>query len=349
MAHHTYSVGLCGTGTIAAVHAVALTHIPNAELVATAEPKVKDGDDFAAEFGATHYLTLEEMLAHPGLEVVIVSSPSGLHAEQVEMAARAGKYVISEKPMGITPESLSRMIATCEEAGQPLTVIFQNRLQPDQFRTRHAIAKGLIGVPIMANGTVYWRRDDAYYAENGGWRGTWALDGGGALMNQAIHTVDLLQWLMGGITSVQAQVATLNHDIETEDAAVAAFTFGNGAIGSITATTCAPKDELVRIEIVGSTGRITLENNVAVVWTLATPKEEIALTPEEEVLVAEWKPGEEFGDAHRRQLQAIFNALAAGQEPYVPGRQAREAVDRILDIYESARTGQRITHQASEE
>lgn len=338
----TAHIGIAGAGIIGALHADALAGIPGAALVAVAEPQESAGRALAATYGATWYPSFDAMLAGADLDTVIIATPSGLHAQQVIAAAGAGKNVITEKPMAITAESTTAMIDACERAGVRLAVIFQNRMSTDVFRVKRAIERGLLGTPILANGTVYWHRTDDYYAANGGWRGTWALDGGGALMNQAIHTVDLLQWLMGGVASIQAHTATLGHTIETEDVASASFRFANGALGSITATTCAAKDYPVRIEIIGTRGRVTLENNAVTLWECDTPPGDDLLTPEDHELADGWEAGEPFGAAHRRQLKAILRCFAEGTPAEVSANDARKAVDIILGIYESNRSGTRI-------
>ena len=282
------------------------------------------------------------MLAHPGLDVVILGTPSGLHPEQAILAAGAGKHVITEKPMSITHDGATRMIEASDRAGVRLAVIFQNRLSKDVFTVRRAIEAGLIGTPILGTAFVYWMRTQDYYDANGGWRGTWALDGGGVLINQSIHMIDALQWLMGGVASVQAYVSSLGHSIEKYDAGVASVRFTSGALGAILGTTASKKDHPTRIEIVGSEGRGVLENNAVTFWDGTTELSDELLTDDDRRLVAGWKPDESFGEGHLRQFKLIFAALAAGEEPPFPGREARKAGDVILGIYESARTGQRI-------
>jgi predicted dehydrogenase len=337
-----FGVGISGGGVIGHVHADALTGVENARLVAVAEPREDAGRAFADKFSVTWYESYEEMLRDPGVDVVIVATPSGLHPDQTIAAAGAGKHVITEKPMAITADGATRMIEACESAGVRLAVIFQNRLLPDVFRVKRAIEAGLLGKIVLANGTVHWVRSQEYYDANGGWRGTWALDGGGALMNQAIHTVDVLQWLMGGVVSIQAHTATLTHDIETEDTASASLLFANGAVGTMQATTSTKNDYPVKIEVVGEKGKVVLESNTVTLWDAEHDLPDNLLTEADHALVDGWAPKEHFGAAHRRQLQRIFEALEHGTEPPIPGNEARKAVDLILGIYESARTGRRV-------
>lgn len=338
----TYKFGISGAGTIGELHARALAGLPNATLVAVSEPREDAGRALADAYGATWYPSLGDMLADADIDIVTVATPSGLHPDQVEAAANAGKHVITEKPMAITEDGLDRMIAAADRNDVRLAVIFQNRLSADVYKVKRAIEAGYLGRIVLANGVMYWHRTQDYYDANGGWRGTWALDGGGALMNQAIHTVDLLQWLNGGVASIQGHTATMGHDIETEDVAAAGLGFGNGALGTITATTCAAIDYPVRVELIGTGGRVTLENNAVTLWEADKPLSDDLLTEADHQLVDGWEATEPFGAAHGRQLAAILRSLDQGEAPFVPGSEARKAVDIILGIYESARTGHAV-------
>lgn len=333
---HQFKVGISGAGVIGAIHADALANIDTATLVAVAEPRQDAGKAFTAKYGGEHYSSYPDMLANADIDVVIVATPSGLHPDQVVLAAEHSRHVITEKPMAITQEGLDRMIQSTSSAGVQLAVIFQNRLSTDVFRVKRGLEQGAFGKPILANGTMYWHRDQDYYDANGGWRGTWALDGGGALMNQAIHTIDLLQWLMGGVQDIKAFTSTLNHTIETEDTAAATFVFGNGALGTITATTCAARDYPIRVEIIGSAGRVTLEGTTITAWESETSPEEIELSSEDLKLVEGWKADEAWGISHERQLRVIFEQILAGTQPFVAGAEARKPVDVILGIYRDA-------------
>lgn len=346
-----FRVGIVGAGTIGQVHAKALEGVEDTTIVTVADPREDAGRALAEKYGARWYASYMEMLTDPTVDVVILGTPSGLHPEQTVLAARAGKHVITEKPMAITSDGATRMVEACESADVRLAVIFQNRLSRDVYRVKRAIERGLIGQPLLASASVYWHRTQEYYDANGGWRGTWSLDGGGALMNQSIHTIDLMQWLMGGVASVQAHTATLAHRIETEDAASASVRFISGAVGTILVTTGADRDYPARAEVVGTEGRVTLESNQVTLWEGKAPLGDDLLKDEDLALVEGWEPGEKFGVGHQRQLRLIFQALASGSEPPVPGREARKAVDVILGIYESEKTGVRvdIAHHDSKE
>lgn len=336
-----FNVGIVGAGTIGQVHAKALTGIDNANLIAVSEPREDAGRALADANGAAWHPSYVDMLKLPEIDVVILGTPSGLHPEQTILAAQAGKHVITEKPMAITRDGATRMIEAADKAGVRLAVIFQNRISSDVFKVRRAIEAGRIGTPVLASAFVYWKRTQEYYDANGGWRGTWAMDGGGVLINQSIHMIDALQWVMGGIVSVQAHTATLTHDIETEDTGSASVRFASGGVGAILGTTSSGKDHPTKIEIVGSAGRVVLESNAVTFWDGDGELSDDLLTEDDRAIVGDWKPGEAFGVGHQRQLRLIFDALAAGEEPPFPGREARKAVDVILGIYESAQTGRR--------
>lgn len=339
----SFNVGIVGAGTIGEVHARALEGVNRANVVAIADPREDAGRKLADSCGATWYANYLDLLAQPDIGVVVLGTPSGLHPEQAILAAQAGKHVITEKPMSITHDGSTRMIEAVDRAGVHMAVIFQNRLSRDVYRAKRAVEQGLIGQPILGSASVFWHRTQSYYDANGGWRGTWALDGGGALINQSIHTIDLLQWLMGGVASVQAHIATLSHQIEAEDAASASVRFHSGAVGSILVTTSAQKDHPARVELVGTEGRVTIENNIVTLFEGTGDLSDDLLNDDDLNVVRDWKPNEGFGEGHRRQLRLIFEALASGNVPPVPGREARKAVDVILGIYESARTGMRIS------
>jgi predicted dehydrogenase len=336
-----FGVGISGAGMIAAVHAEALEELEDARLVAVAAAREVTGRRLAEAHGAEWHAGFEELLARPDVDVVILCTPSGFHPEEAVAAARAGKHVITEKPMAITLEGADRMIRACGEAGVALSVIFQYRYNRDALRLKRAVEAGLFGSPVLGNAFVHWHRTQAYYEKSEGWRGTWALDGGGALMNQSIHAIDLLRWMLGPVESVCGYADTLTHDIEAEDTASAALRFTSGALGAIQGTTSAHEDSPLRIEIRGTEGSATLEGPRLSSWQPG--REEEVLTPWELESLPETRGDEPLGIAHRRQLREIFAALREGREPPIPGEEARKPVEIILGIYQSAAGGERVT------
>jgi predicted dehydrogenase len=336
----TFGVGIVGAGTIGTVHAKALEGIGGAKLVAVAEPREEAGRELAGGHGADWHPDPEALLARDDVDVVVLCTPSGMHPDGAVAAARAGKHVVTEKPMATTLEGADRMIEACEEAGVSLSVIFQYRFNRDALRLKRAMEKGLFGKSVLGNALVHWHRTQDYYDEKGGWRGTWAQDGGGALMNQSVHAVDLLQWLMGPVQEISAYTATLTHDIETEDLATAALLFEGGSQGVIQGTTSTHTNYPLKVELRGTEGGATFEGARITEWSPV--RDEEVLTPEETMLFPD-APDEPFGAAHARQLEAIFAALADGREPPIPGEEARKAIEIILGIYASAREGTRIT------
>jgi predicted dehydrogenase len=337
-----FGVAIVGAGVIGKTHAEAIAALADARLVAVAEPREDAGRALAEAHGAAWHAELAAALARPDVDVVILATPSGLHADQAVLASQAGKHVVTEKPMAIDLAGADRMIAACRAAGVALAVIFQSRFGRDAVLLRRAVEAGLLGQPVLGNAVVQWHRTQEYY-DAGGWRGTWLLDGGGALMNQSIHTIDLLQWIVGPVERLSAQTAVLAHRIETEDTSAAVLRFVSGALGTIQGTTAAARDWPVRVEIVGTRGRAILEGSRLAVWEAEAPADEAALlTPRDRDLTDGFRHGEPFGAAHARQLKAIFAALRAGEEPPVPGEEARRAVEIILAIYRSARTGERV-------
>jgi UDP-N-acetyl-2-amino-2-deoxyglucuronate dehydrogenase len=337
----TFGVGIAGAGMISGVHAEVLREIEDATLVAISEAREATGRKLAETYGVEWYARLDDMLLRPDVDVVILCTPSGLHPEQAVAAARAGKHVITEKPMAVTLEGADRMIRACREAGVTLSVIFQYRYNRDALRLKRAVEAGLFGVPVLGNAFVHWHRTQAYYEESRGWRGTWALDGGGALMNQSIHAIDLLQWMLGPVESVCGYADTLAHDIEGEDTASAALRFASGALGVSQGTTSAHEDSPLRIEVRGTGGSATLEGPRLTTWQPG--REEEVLSPRDLEFLPESRGDEPLGIAHRRQLEEIFASLREGREPPVSGEEARKAVEIILGIYRSVASGESVT------
>ena len=231
-------VGLIGAGNISQTHADAVAAIDAARVVAVCGRTQEKADRLAARCGAAAYDDLDRFLDHRPMDLVVIGSPSGLHAEQGIAAARHGLHVLTEKPIDTSTARADRLIAEADRAGVTLGVIFQDRMKPDVVRLKALMDGGRLGTPILASASVRWHRSLEYYKASA-WRGTQALDGGGALMNQGVHTVDLLLWLFGPVRRVFGKAATRLHAIEVEDTAVAVLEFASGALGTLEAATSA--------------------------------------------------------------------------------------------------------------
>jgi predicted dehydrogenase len=270
----TYGFAIVGCGMISNFHAKAIADVRGAKLVACFDTREPAAEKFAAGNNCKAYTNLSKMLADPKVDIVTIATPSGAHMEPAVAAAKAGKHIIVEKPLEITLKRCDQMIAAAEKAGVQLGAIFPSRFHDSSVKIKRAIDAGRFGRLTLGDAYVKWFRTQQYY-DSGAWRGTWALDGGGALMNQAIHSVDLLTWLMGPVTEIQANAATLAHErIEVEDVVVATLKFGNGALGTLEATTAAYPGYLKRIEIHGSEGSALLEEEDLRGWDFAKAKKE---------------------------------------------------------------------------
>ena len=345
----TYGFGIVGCGVIAPFHARSIASIPNAELRAVMDVVPEAAQKRAAEFGGEAYTNLDAMLARPDIDVVCVCVPSGLHAEIGVRAARAGKHVIVEKPIDITLEAADRMIEACHEFNVKLGVISQHRFGPGMIKLREALDAGRFGRLILGDAIIKWYRTQGYY-DSGDWRGTWALDGGGALMNQGVHYIDQLQWMMGPVKSIYARTATAAHNIEVEDIALAILTFENGAIGTIQGSTAVYPGLPERLEISGTEGTVVIEAGQIKVWEFKDEKGEadpygnkVKESAEQPAATGSADPAAIPSAGHRAQIVDLLDAIANDRPPAISGEAARRPLEIILAIYESARTGREVT------
>ena len=334
-------IGILGGGNISQTHARAAQEIDGARLVAVGGDNPARVRQLAESVAAAAYEDDESFFAHRPMDVVLIGSPSGRHAEQGIRAARHGLHVLVEKPLAITTEEAEALIAACDEAGVKLGVFFQDRAAPDAGRLKELVDGGNVGKMILASARVRWYRPPEYYAGSR-WRGTWALDGGGALMNQGIHTVDLLLWLMGEVRMVWAKATTALHDIEVEDTVVAAMEFTSGAVATLEAATSAYPGYSRRLELTGSEGTVILENDRLVAADLRTPLEGPIGGPSG--LADERAVSATVSDAsgHRRVLEDFLQAIRTGGEPLCDGRQGRRSVELVRAIYRSSQTGEPV-------
>jgi predicted dehydrogenase len=332
---------IVGTGTIAAFHARAIATTPGAELRAVHDLAAARAIAFAAEFGGDPVDDLGVLLKRPDVGAVCVTVPSGLHGEITIRALEAGKHVLCEKPLEITTERIDLMTAAAKRAGRILAAVFQNRLGAGAQNLKAALEAGRFGRLTLCSAYVKWWRAREYYSGSS-WKGTRSLDGGGALMNQAIHAVDLLQWLVGMPTKVSAQVRTRVHAIEMEDTAAALLEFPVGALGVIeAATSCYPGSRL-RLEIAGERGTAILEDDRIIRWEFADPQpgdELIGLGGHSSIGGGSSDPKAIGLEGHRLLVADLADSIRTGRPPMIDSREARNAVAIIEAMYLSARTG----------
>jgi UDP-N-acetyl-2-amino-2-deoxyglucuronate dehydrogenase len=330
------TIGILGGGSISDTHARAAHAIPGVEIGAVCGTNPEKVRSLAQTYGAAQYDDVERFLEHRPLDIVAIGSPSGLHAEQTIAAIRHGLHVLVEKPLDVTTAKVDAVIEEADRHSVKVGVFCQDRLKPDVLALRSMIESGRMGTPVMAAGRVRWFRPPEYYAASR-WRGTWALDGGGALINQAIHTVDLLQWLYGPVAQVCARTATRVQPIEVEDTAAAVLQFTSGALGTIEAATSIYPGYARRIEITGSEGTVILEGDRLVRVDLRNSGMQASDGP----LVSEAAPSAAVHDthAHQRLFEDFIDAIQTDRAPICDAREGRHSVAIVEAIYRSARTG----------
>jgi UDP-N-acetyl-2-amino-2-deoxyglucuronate dehydrogenase len=338
---------IIGCGMIARFHARAIQEIPTARIAALVSRTSASGQKLIEETcipSCPVFPSVEEAVRHPGVDVVIITTPSGAHLEPALIAAAAGKHVVVEKPLEITGPRCQTIIDACDKSGVRLCTIFPSRFGDANTALKAAVEAGKFGRITLGETTCKWWRTQQYY-DDGGWKGTQALDGGGAMMNQAIHNVDLLLWMMGPPAMVSGLMATLAHErIEVEDTAVAVIRFKSGALGVIQATTSVHPGYPKTIAIHGDRGSAAIEQDDVMRWDF-TPE-----TETDKAVKARFasKVGASGGSAdpkaishegHRRQLADFVEAIRSNRPPKVDGKEGKKAVDLICAIYESNCTG----------
>ena len=335
-------IGIVGGGNISETHARAAREIEGVEIAAIHGRNQDKSARLGQLYGGAVYEDFERFLEHRPMSMVAIGSPSGLHAEQGIAAARHGLNVLVEKPIEITTARADRLIDECERAGVKLGVFFQDRVAPDLIRLKELIDAGRLGKPILVSARVKWYRPPDYYSESR-WRGTRALDGSGALINQGVHTVDLLLWLMGDVTRVQSKAITALHKIEMEDTLVATLEFSNGAIGTLEATTSVYPGYPRRLELTGSEGTIIVEHDRIISADLRDPLDDFTRKEAGNSNPAATSPIVSDVRGHRRILEDFIRAIETNGRPLCDGREGRRSVELVQAIYESSRTGQGVT------
>ncbi len=335
-----FRVGLIGGGNITETHARAARAIPGVEIAAICGTNSEKVHRLCRDHGGTPYLDLNAFLAHRPMDLVILGSPSGLHAAQGIAAAKHGLHVLTEKPIDISTKRADALIEATKQAGVKLGVIFQDRMKPHIRQLKDWITRGLLGKPLLVDARVNWYRPPDYYASSR-WRGTLALDGGGALINQGVHTVDLLLWLLGDVVSVQARTATKLHAIEAEDTAMAILEFASGALGTLCATTAAYPGYPRRVEIHGSEGTVILEQDRILAADLRS-----ALTETAEIIARDENPSASSAvvsdfRGHQAVLEDFLRAIEHNTTPACDGTEGRRSLALIEAIYRAAQAHDR--------
>ncbi len=335
--------GIVGCGVIYHWHAEVLQHLSDiAELTAVSDSDPAKLAAAVQESGARGTTDYSELAADPDVDAVIVCVPSGLHADIALAALNQGKHVLTEKPMDVTLQRADAMIAAARESGRILACVSQNRYGAGIRQLHEWLDAGRLGKLVYGEAAVKWHRSQEYY-DSAGWRGTWALDGGGALMNQGVHYADQLRWAMGKPKTVTARMGTLGHErIEVEDVVTSTIEFENGALGTLTATTCAYPGFETRLEVYGTEGSVRIVNN--------------------ELEIARFTDGSEYtsgavniadtGSSHPTALGSYLHSLQVkdftlaileGRQPEITAQDGRDALELVLAVYEAARTGGVVT------
>ena len=339
-----FGFGIIGCGMIANFHARAVGDIRGASVVACYDTVPAAADRFAAAQGCRAYHDAKAMLADPEVDVVTVGTPSGAHLEPAVAAARAGKHVIVEKPLEITLKRCDKIIDACKRAGVKLSAVFPSRFHRSSVVMKKAVDDGRFGRLTLGEAYVKWYRTQAYY-DSGAWRGTWELDGGGALMNQAIHSVDILTWLLGPVVEITAHWGLLAHKrIAVEDTVVATLKFKNGALGVLEATTAAYPGYLKRIEVHGSEGSAAMVEEDVVAWDFAKKARGDAAVHARMAASISTAGGASDPTAighhgHTAQFRDVLDAITNRRKPAIDGHEGRRSVEIILGVYKAAETG----------
>ncbi len=344
----TLGFGIIGCGVISAIHAECIKKISGTKLIAVADVVAENAQKMADKYQVAAYSDYHDMLARDDVHAVSLCVPSGMRAEIAEACAAAGKHILSEKPLEVSTKRIDRILAAIKKHNVHLGCIFQSRYSDDSIMIKKAIESGRFGKLVLGDAYIKWYRSPEYYA-SGAWRGTRKLDGGGCLMNQGVHQIDLLLWFMGPVKSVQAQTTRRLHEgLEVEDLATAMLEFQSGAFGVVEGSTAIWPGHPARVEVHGSEGSALLEDGKLRFWKFS--KRRASDSKVEASLHEESALGSGAGDplsslkieGHFRNIRDYVNALKKGVSPALDGMEGRHAVELIEAIYQSAATGKTV-------
>lgn len=334
---------IIGCGVIAPYHSRALEKVEGAQLVAVCDVELEKAKKFADQFhvdASRVYTDYHELLAQKDIDAVCVCVPSGLHGQISMDALKADKHVICEKPMEITKEKLDAVCEAYKASGKKFACVFQRRTQPIPSKVKAALDSGVFGKPLMASAYLKYNRTAEYY-KSAGWRATWEMDGGGSLMNQGVHGVDLISWFMGGIDKIYGIARTQLHDIPVEDAAVCTVKYKNGAIGVIESSTCVYPAQDTRFEIHCENGTIIFDDKGLIQWELKNGEKETNDFAEAGISLKD-NPQAIGPLSHLPIMQDFVDAITYDREPMATPLEGRKAVDTILAIYQSSNENKEI-------
>lgn len=333
--------GIIGCGMISNWHADAISEIDGAKLICVSDVNEKARADFAKKYNVNTYESVEDLLGNSEVDIVCICTPSGLHAPLAVQAANAGKHIVIEKPMAINLKEVDEIISACETNKAKMTVISQFRFTDAVCKLKDAIDRGILGKIVMGDIYMKFYRSQQYY-DKGGWKGTWKMDGGGALMNQGIHGIDLLQYVMGPVKSVFAHIRTLARKIEAEDTASALLEFENGALGVIQGTTSIYPGLPRRLEVNGDKGTIILEEDCIAKWDIEGQNIPDDINIGSTTSGASSNPAAISVEGHIKQIGDMIDAVRNNRKPLVDQYDGRKPVEIIMGIYESSRTGKKV-------
>lgn len=344
MGEQRIRLGVIGSGSIAHVHSCAIKQAANADVVAVYGRDEIKTRNFAAQQEIEAYTDLDSFLACTDIDAVTIATASGTHLDIGIQAARKNKHILCEKPLEITPRRAEKLIAVCAQNNVQLGVFFQARFDQCTQLAKEAISSGRLGKILLAGCQMRWFRSQEYY-DSAAWRGTWSLDGGGCLMNQAIHSIDLLLYLVGNPVVVSAlQGLTTHQRIEVEDNLCAMVRFENGAIGTIeSSTSCSPGFPR-RIEISGEKGSIGIEGNRIVRWEFEKmrPEDKGIMTTDGISAGGAADPTAIDVSGHRQVVEDFVSNLQKGSSPFVDGVEGKRSVDFVCAVYDSIRSGSAV-------
>ena len=333
--------GIVGCGVVADYHIGAIEEIDGADLVSVYSRSESSARDTGEKHDVPWFTDHLEMYESDQLDVVCICTPSGVRIPIVTDAVDAGKHLIVEKPLAVNITDMDLIISQAGAKGIKLMGVFQLRYGPAARRVKRAVQEGKLGKVVLGDAYIKWFRPQEYY-DSADWRGNWGLEGGGALMTQGSHNVDLLQWIMGPVKRVYARMGTLVHDVEVEDTVVAALEYENGALGVIEATTASHPGLPAKLEFSGSQGTIVMEADQVTLWDVEGESSESAEAETTDLAKAA-SDSKTFGtEGHKAQIAEMVHILNEGGEPEIDGPESRKAVELILAIYQSARTGQPV-------